>query len=274
MHLFRKTAAARVKRALPLGGAALFAFVSGALAADLPSIKGPPVYAPPPPTLSWTGFYAGINGGYAGDRVAYDRYGGHSGLTEAQAVTSGGFLGGGELGFNYQFAGSNFVIGGETDFEGSTVKAVADEVSPSGYSNAVAAPNATKLDWLGTARARLGMAFGNVLPYVTGGFAYGHLDQYRSESGTSPYDNWSIGSTATGWTAGAGIEYAITRNLSVKTEYLFVDLGKRGYQTPYDVLNDPTVEHTSHLTLNVVRAGLNWKFDWVAPPTTPVAPKY
>jgi outer membrane immunogenic protein len=260
----------KMVRALIIAGVASFALASGALAADLPSIKGPPVYASPPPALSWTGFYIGVNAGYGFDPTRFDAYG--PAFLAGASIPSGGFIGGGQVGFNYEFpettlAGANFVIGGEADFEGSTVQGSTVIAPPI---TTLTGPVSSKLDWLGTARARLGLAFGNVLPYVTGGFAYAHENVYQSGPGASAPANWSIGSTPTGWAAGAGLEYAFTRNLSVKAEYLYVDLSRTTGLVPGD---GPGVFQTAHPTLNVVRAGLDWKFDWSAPPT-PVVSKY
>jgi outer membrane immunogenic protein len=245
-------------RALIFAGVTSLVLTGGALASDLPNSKGPPVYAPPP-VFSWTGVYVGINAGYGGDLLSLGADG-PGGFPGGASIPVNGFLGGGQVGFNYEIpgsavAGTNFVVGGETDFDGSTVGGT--------QTLTAAGPVTGKLDWLGTARARLGLAFGNVLPYVTGGFAYA-----RENVSQSAPTAWSIGTTPTGWTAGAGLEYAFTRNLSVKAEYLYVDLSRTS-----GVIPESGIFQTAHPTLNVVRAGLDWKFDWIAP-QTPVVPKY
>jgi outer membrane immunogenic protein len=259
-------------RVLVMAGAASLALTGGTLAADLPNIKGPPAYTPPPPpAFSWTGIYVGVNAGYGGDPFRFDAFG-PGGFLGGSGIHPGGFLGGGQVGLNYEFpessiAGANFVIGGEADFDGSTVQG-SQTLSPPTVS--ITGPVTNKLDWLGTARARLGLAFGNILPYVTGGFAYAHENVSQAGPGAGALTNWSIGSTPTGWAAGGGLEYAFTRNLTFKTEYLYVDLSRTTGTTPGDGAG---FFHTSHPTLNVVRAGLDWKFDWIAPPT-PVVSKY
>ncbi|MGH6818346.1 MAG: outer membrane protein [Methylovirgula sp.] len=250
-------------RAYIIAGVASLVLASGAWAADLPNAKGPPRYTPPPPTFSWTGVYVGVNAGYGGGHQRFDAYG--PGYLGGASIPINGFLGGGQVGFNYEIpgwsiAGANFVVGGETDFDGSTASGSQQTLAPP----AVTGPVNAKLNWLGTARARLGLAFGNVLPYVTGGFAYAH----ESLSQPAPAA-WSIGATPTGWTAGAGIEYAFAHNLSVRAEYLYVDLSKVSGGIP----GDPAGEFQTHPTLNVVRAGLDWKFDWISP-QTPVSSKY
>jgi outer membrane immunogenic protein len=149
-----------------------------------------------------------------------------------------------------------------------------DSLSASGYAG-------SHLEYLGTARARLGYAFGNLLPYITGGFAYGEASSYYNLNVTSNFGpNGDIGASAThfqtGWTAGAGLEYQITPNLTFKTEYLYASLspatlysiaGTFGRTGSYDFsLRERT-------TVNMVRAGLNYRFEWFAPPA-PVVAKY
>src|SRR5579863_763986 len=242
-------------RALLMSSAAAVFCVGSALAADLPSAKGPPVYAlPPPAPPSWTGLYVGLNAGYGGDQVNYNHY--TAGTLDASGSrSSAGFLGGGTAGFNYQFPDTSVVVGVEGDFDGSTVRSNAQTFDPIGG----AVRNDTKLDWFSTARARIGYAFGDILPYVTGGGAFGHIDEFRGD----PFGSFSVGSTQTGWTAGAGIEYQVTRNISVRAEYLHVDLGRDFYQTPGELAAAPANDHSAHPTLNVVRAGVDWRFEWL-----------
>lgn len=237
-----------------LGTIALLALVAGAQAADLPSDKGPALYAPPPPVFSWTGFYVGATAGGAFNRESVS-----VGPFGSLSTNPAGFVGGGEAGFNYQFPASNVVLGGETDFQGSTLRAnygtLATAAGPLSASS--------RLDWWGSARARLGLSFGNVLPFVTGGFAYGD----PHENVTLGPNNFSTGGVRTGWTAGAGVEYAITHNLTAKAEYLYTDLGS--VSTP---LAGAGTAHT-RTAFHAVRAGLNWKFDWSGA-SAPMTSKY
>jgi outer membrane immunogenic protein len=232
---------------------ALLALLAGARAADLPSDKGPALYAAPPPAFSWTGFYVGATaGGVFGQQTLSGPYG-------SLSANPAGFAGGGEAGFNYQFPASNVVLGGETDFQGSTLRADYGALAtPAG-----ALTGSSQLDWWGSARARLGLSFGNVLPFVTGGFAYGDTHN-QVALGT---DSFSSNGVRTGWTAGAGVEYALTRNLTAKAEYLYTDLG-----TASTSLGDEGTTHT-RTAFHAVRAGLNWKFDWNGTPV-PINSKY
>ena len=255
-----------------------------AFAADLPSTKGEPVYAPPPPPVfSWTGLYIGANAGVGFGNVNWDYYDPYAeGLVSRhESQTSGGALAGGTVGFNYQFPTSNFVLGFEGDFDWSNIRASYSETDNYGDGYSEGYNYATKLNWLATARARIGYAvttpFGNLLPYVTGGAAFGNVQDTDNEwnSDEGDYYTFSHSHTWTGWTAGAGLEYAITQNLSFKAEYLYVDLGNHGVTDEYTDL-DPGESYTEHFTANIVRVGLNWRFgDWFAPPPPPpVVAKY
>jgi outer membrane immunogenic protein len=272
-------------RRLLISSTALAAMTVAAAAADLPSTKGEPVYAPPPaPIFSWTGFYIGVNGGYGGNNVVghyYDPY--DEGYSTYEKLTSSGFLAGGTVGFNYQFPTSNFVLGFEGDFDWSNIKASFSE----GYSYSDGynenSSYGSQLNWLATARARIGYAvttpFGNLLPYVTGGAAFGNVKNFVNYYGNDPgaySEGASWTHTWTGWTAGAGLEYAITQNLSFKAEYLYVDLGNQNITGDLGGNPPSGISYTEHWTANIVRVGLNWRFgDWFAPPPPPpVVAKY
>jgi outer membrane immunogenic protein len=241
-----------------------------ALGADLPNIKGPPAYEPSPPEFSWTGFNIGINGGYGGDNFVYPASIG--GATGAASITSSGFLAGGQIGFNYQFPGSNFVAGFEGDADWTSIRGQLSAYAVGGPAGAGSFVTAgTHLEYLGTARARLGMAFGNILPYVTGGFAYGVTSSYVDFSVLGTTFAASVPALQEGWTAGAGLAYAITPNLILKTEYLYADLGERTLFAGTVAGVPASVRERA--TFNIVRAGVDWKFDW-GMPTTPVVAKY
>ncbi len=208
-----------------LAGAMLGVVGAGpAFAADLARAPAPVVKAPavvPAPVFSWTGFYIGANAGYGwgSGKDAADYYG----------LSPQGWFGGGQVGFNYQFA-NNIVAGIETDFQGGDISDTVGGLS-------------SKVDWFGTVRGRLGYAFGRVLPYVTGGLAYGNnsIDNF----------GWSQSKTNVGWTAGAGIEYALTDHWTAKTEYLYTDLGSSFYDN---------LGANAGATTQTARIGVNYKF--------------
>jgi len=92
-----------------------------------------------------------------------------------------------------------------------------------------------KIDWFGTVRGRFGYPMGPVLFYATGGLAYGEVNRNGNVAGQTNFvlggtvnnfaGSYSASSTRAGWTAGAGIEGMLSRNWSVKAEYLYMDLG-------------------------------------------------
>ncbi len=256
-----------------ISGVALAAMSGSAFAADLPSRVMPPPL-PLPPIWSWTGFYVGINGGYGGDRINNYGYDTGTGALFQNSAASSGFLGGGQVGYNWQFPTSNVVLGLEADIQASSIKA---EYSASVIAGGAAAglDAGTKIDWFGTVRGRLGYGFGQVLPYFTGGFAYGETKSFAYGAagfGAGAAAAYSTTKDPTGWTLGAGLEYAITHNLTVKAEYLYVNLGKSLIYASPDGLGG-VAALSDRANFNVVRAGLNYKFDFWAPPA-PVVARY
>ncbi len=217
-----------------------------ALAADLPQPGPPPPRAPatyvpvPVPVFTWSGIYVGVNGGYGfGDGV----------FSPGGTVSNvDGFLAGGTVGGNYQWG--QFVVGVEGDWDWSNLNGTT--FSTGGGCNLAGCE--TQSDWLATVRGRAGYAWDRILFYGTGGVAFGNL---QAAAGGLPFSS----STQVGWTAGAGIEYAFTPNLTAKVEYLYVDLGNQscGASYCYNVAGIGPATSVS-LTETVVRAGINYKF--------------
>jgi len=208
----------------------LLASSFSAQAADIPR----PIYkgglSPVIAYYNWTGFYVGINGGYAW------------GTSDWSAVPAAnnkptGWLVGGTIGYNYQVG--SFVWGLEGDFDWADVS---DETACGAFACR------TKNTWLATARGRVGYAFDRWLPYFTGGAAFGRVAASSTDP-AAPGDS----DTLTGWTVGGGLEYAFLANWSAKIEYLYVDLGS------FNSAVAPVVNNVSFKE-NIVRAGLNYKF--------------
>ena len=191
--------------------------------------------APVAASYDWTGAYIGVNAGGGFGTFKLSPSGGGGGSFDFSAS---GFLGGIQAGYNWQVG--QFVYGVETDFQGSDIKA---ELSTGGPSLE------TKVDWFGTLRARIGYTpVDRFLVYGTGGLAYGHEK-------TSLPGAFDFSKTKVGWTVGAGAEYAITNNWSLKSEYLYTDLGKASF-TPAGGGTGIDVKVPFH----TVRVGLNYKF--------------
>lgn len=233
--------------------------------------------APVQPTcdFTWTGFYIGGNAGYGwgnGD-ADFDPLPTAT-FTAAAPITlspdPGGFIGGGQLGYNYQWKW--LVLGAEADFQGSDIEGH-DAVSP--IIDVTGAPNTPpgflfaheRIQWLGTVRGRVGIApICRLLIYGTGGFAYGSVDYSANtdfENGvTYPTD---FTETRTGWTAGGGLEYALSNHWTVRAEYLHYDLGDASRTQPQLSGGVPTgsgfaVRYNFDTSGEIVRAGFNFKF--------------
>jgi outer membrane immunogenic protein len=220
-----------------IAGLLLAASLSSAQAADM-AVKAPPMAEP---AFTWTGGYLGINGGWAQDNTDTP------GPTFVQPSAKNGWLGGGHGGFNFQFG--TWVVGGEFDADYMRLNASAPCFNPTFTCN-------TTLENQFSIRARGGVALDRFLFYVTGGVA---MTDYNGNTTVIPPGTVFPGtSSRTGWIAGVGAEYAVTRNIILGLEYLHADFGKATmtYDVPY-----PSVLVTD----DVVRARLSYKFDMVAP---------
>jgi outer membrane immunogenic protein len=202
-----------------LAGASLVLGLGGpALAADL-AVKAPPRNAPIVAPYSWTGWYIGANAGYG---LGYGQgtlaFG--PALETFNAMPAGGF-GGGQLGYNYQFG--SFVIGAETDIQGAGISDT--RTCLLGCIPGSSALIDQKLNWFGTTRARVGLANGPVLTYVTAGAAYGGMETGVTTIFGASTAASSVSATKSGWTWGTGVEAALGGNWTAKAEYLYMDLG-------------------------------------------------
>jgi outer membrane immunogenic protein len=198
-------------------------------AADMPYVE--PMAASVAEARGWTGFYVGGNVGYVDADVDFNG-------PVASDLDDDGFIGGVQAGYNWQF--NNIVLGLEADIQFADIDQ-SDEIVP-GF-----VTYRSELNYLGTFRGRLGYAFGRVLPYVTGGLAYGENDftvTLLDLSATSSEIH-------VGWTVGAGVEMALSDHLSAKIEYLYADLGDVDYEDT--ILN-------LGLEVQTARVGLNYRF--------------
>jgi outer membrane immunogenic protein len=283
-----------------VAGLAFGALLGPAAAADL-YVKAPP---PPAPCI-WCGFYIGVNAGYAwSEDNSVNTVGslpfifaGIAPATGPAAVASAtgqipggnanGFIGGGQVGYNFQY--SNFVYGIEADIQGLSGKSsgtASNSVGIVGFPGTNVNTTLTATDsvsWLGTVRGRLGYTVTpSLLVYGTGGLAYGEAKSSTNigqqivgpaaVGANGPYGSFaSISSTRTGWAAGAGAEWMITRSWTAKLEYLHYDLGSASYAGSMTNLavgvvpvGTPlyTVGTTSSVKFSgdIVRAGFNYKF--------------
>jgi outer membrane immunogenic protein len=251
---------------------------ASARAADM-AVKAPP--APPAAVYSWTGCYVGANIGGIWEHdstpiTLFDPTG-----TATLAFTSGriasGFsydrnsvLGGGQLGCNWQV--TNWVVGIETDFDGSGLKGGGtSNTAVPGFLPLTSAVT-QKLDWIGTTRGRLGVVAGNnILLYGTAGVAYAGVrdSYYQSDAAAGgPINIFASDSTTLfGWTAGGGAEVGFGQ-WSVKGEALYYDLGNHSLAANCTIVTGaacatPNTVFTSHFENRgvIARVGLNYHFN-------------
>ena len=222
--------------------------------------------------FSWTGLYVGVNAGYSWGRASADvsvsgTFNGEP--FEASGSRSGdvnGWLGGGQIGYNWQ--SQSWVYGIEADFQGTGQNG---EIS-AGCLESICAKASYDLDWFGTLRGRVGyLVDPRALLYLTGGLAYGHLSADFSASGIPVIGTASISDSATkaGWVIGGGLEWALDRNWMLRAEYLYMDLGtmrsklgpvsgSTGGEFPNEVTASGTVR--TDFTDQIFRLGVSYKF--------------
>ena len=235
-------------RKLLLSTVAFAAISSTALAADLPSRPAPvaPVYVP---IFTWTGLYVGLNAGVGwADNTTLFVDDSLFGPSSFGVGSDAGFVGGGQIGYNFQTGA--FVFGVEADIQ------YADLSSKANWGAYSYSFNGGGSQYFGTVRARVGYAFDRVLVYVTGGLAYGGLN-----------DNWWGGSnSSTGWTLGGGVEYAFTNNWTAKIEGLYVNLDQGNHIEAVNYIAGAASPAAANVSSQsgegggVIRVGVNYKF--------------
>jgi outer membrane immunogenic protein len=230
--------------------------------------------APPPPLVpvfSWTGFYIGPNvgGAWTNNRFTDTLF-----LTNFNNNNHGVFIGGGQIGGNYQIG--QFVIGGEWDFDSAANNNNSAGVVIPGVGN-IGVTNNNR--WITTVAARLGWAIDHWLVYgKAGGGWVGNNDltltnlttgvSFTCGSARALFTSFiSCGNNSTvGWMVGAGFEYAFTNNWTVKFEYDYLGLGSRNLFIPATaplLAGDTFTSNTRNLQM--VKVGVNYLFNWGAP---------
>ncbi len=264
-----------MNKALLLAAAMFSSASASALAADMPVRP-----LPAPAVFTWTGFYVGLNAGYAWStqplNVGVPAFSDINAAATAIAVAAGtgsandnGFTGGAQLGYNWQFGSS--VAGLEGDFNYLGLSRGRDQAPVfSGAFNGRAFES-VKSDWLGTIRGRFGFAIDRALIYATAGIAFTDAKFGRALDwsfldgcpiGPSGLNQCHVGSTKwnTGWALGGGVEYALAGNWSAKAEYLYVDFGRESFQTINANKPAQTLLHSARLQEQILRVGVNYRF--------------
>lgn len=227
---------------------ALAALLSGsASAADMP-VRAP--YQAPPPVWNWTGFYIGGNlgGAWANGSVNDSLFG------LSASTSHSGFIGGGQLGFNYQF--SNIVLGVEWDFDGTSLDATGDGRFVRGVGFLQGSANTR---WVSTLAARFGVALNNMLLYGKAGG--GWVDNNATVTNLTTGASISASNRNSGWLVGAGVEWALAGNWSTKLEYNFLHLDSLTFG-PGPFLGDT---FTTNREIHMLKVGLNYRFGYGGP---------
>jgi outer membrane immunogenic protein len=250
--------------------AVLTGVATAASAADFPVV---PVKAalPVPVIFSWTGCYVGVEGGgnWGGSsQIA------RSGLNANQPITgnfnlSGG-IAGGTVGCNVQV--SNFVIGAENDYSWTDKRGSAPDQLPFDP----AATSSTREKWIDTLRGRFGYAIDRFMVYGTAGVAFAGTEVavVTPASGT-----FADSKDRTGWVLGAGGEYAVWADafadVTLKLEYLHAGFESKQYFNPPVAAGASTIAtRDTKLSDDMVRAGVNVKFNWGPPASGSVVARY
>ena len=229
-----------------LATVAAIGFASVASAADLPT-KGPYYKAPmAAPAFSWTGFYIGGDIGYGWGTSDGTLTNSVGGFPIPYSADPNGIIGGGFLGYNYQI--NQFVVGVEADWQAADLTGSASSALFGGYTMS------TRVNDYGSLRGRLGYAMDRWLVFATGGWAWGKASTSYAVTGSPVFYTNSV--NGNGWTAGGGVEYALTNNWLARFEYRYTDLGSHSY---VDTVSN-SAETGNRITVNDVRLGVAYKF--------------
>lgn len=232
---------------------------SGAQAADVIAAQEPaPVVAAP--AFSWTGFYGGaqIGGSWSDTDLSgrmYNNLGVETGKKGFSPDPSG-FIGGLYAGYNYDL-GNNIVIGVDTDWVWSNMDESDSATYFGGTTSEYTIKSKLKEKWAGATRARVGYAVDRWMPYIAGGVAYAKVDsnfRIKDSAGNVVSGYSASGSdTMTGWTIGAGFDYAMTDHVILRAEYRYTDFGDEDY-------SKDNVKYNVDYKTNDFRVGVAYKF--------------
>jgi len=232
----------------------------------------------------WAGFNLGINLGYSfaaghSRTTTVDIPGGYFASSSIPAINTAGsqhlnpegFIGGGQAGYSYA-VDPNWVVGLEADLEANSItdRESRTGVYPCCAPSSFAIGSKVESTWLATLRPVVGYAMDNWMVYITGGLAL--HDQKASFAFTDDFAaasaNGGFSTTKGTWTVGGGFQHKIDRDWSWRIEYLYVDYGRVGGTSTNLATGTPVVSfvqnpftQTASLNGNVVRVGINYRFD-------------
>ena len=200
--------------------ALLLATSSATLAADA-DMQRDPIPEAMPSAFNWTGASLGLQAGYVwSDARTTDPFANYI------PFDPDGFSAGLYAGYDHQF-GNGIVLGIDADIGFSTAEGTSIAFTPAGAPLPITTGTA-EIEWQGAIRARLGYAMGRFLPYLAGGFAAARVHHAIDVAGIAVVSGSDV---YTGYTVGAGLDYALTENITLRGEYRFSDLGDRDFTT-------------------------------------------
>ncbi|HEY8277930.1 MAG TPA: outer membrane beta-barrel protein [Methyloceanibacter sp.] len=239
-----------------------------ALAADFPQYQ--PARMTYAPAFDWTGSHIGLSGGYAFDgHDASYTYNGVAPeevaiLPSGASLSSNGGIIGGNIGYDAQFNG--VVVGVEADLSWTNFGDDTTHVFPG--EPGIGTPPITfatsyQMDWFSTVRGRIGLPFGGLLIYGTGGLAFANVSMNTTVTVGDPPMGALTGAqeeTKVGWTLGGGAEYAITDCVTIKAEALYFDLGSIALNASTPQFTDVTLDVKQQVAGTIARAGVSYRF--------------
>jgi outer membrane immunogenic protein len=239
-------------KATPLAATALSLLTVSAFGADLEVPLKAPLVAPP---FTWTSCYAGVQAGGGW---------GHTDLNDSAGILSpsigftsastgvGGYVVGGQIGCDYQFA-PNWVVGIEGAAAGGNIQGSAGVALPGIPGDTATFSEHTNL--LTSVTTRVGYAWNDWLLYAKGGVAW-EGNRYGTSDALATYDYEGV-DTRFGWTAGAGIEWALWHDWSLKLEYDYYGFGTSTV-TFIDNVSGNVGPLDIKQSIQVVKLGLNF----------------
>lgn len=254
-----------------LAVASLFSAIAGGMAsaADI-AMKAPPMVRSSA-VDRWSGWYAGVNGGWSFNNNATGR------LVSADPLFSGvlaaggtptffdagheGGFGGGQVGYNWQL--SHWLVGVEADIQGADIGRTTALAFPGDNTFVPSVSSARDhIDWFGTLRERIGLTAGPALFYATGGLAYGGVRTTISNDYSPAAGNFhgSDSNTRFGWAAGAGIEWGFASSWTLRGEYLHLDLGRTNLAMVDPGFPGVSATYDFSHAADLVRVGVNYRF--------------
>jgi outer membrane immunogenic protein len=253
-------------------GLATLGLVAPALAGDL-DVAMPPYKAPVPvaPAFSWGGFYVGGNvGGHFGrDEVSTVTDPGFAGAaaldtTAAATLSSHGFVGGLQAGYNIAGIGSVWGVEVDVNWLGGTTSRRLTGIP--GINPTDALSNSAQMSFVSTYRMRWGVPFDRTLVFVSGGLALGTLKTTDTFAQAGlPVQSVTTSALQPGLAFGGGADFALTPNLWVRGEYLFILLKNANAAIPATPGNADGIAVVHEFSDNIFRLALNYKLSGSAP---------